>query len=75
MPIKKKLEAVPKKWYQKITPNQIGLGLVAITVICTVFCAYKATKAVEKNEVNNYVCKVVGSNPDEDVLALQCLTK
>ena len=74
MPRKKEvIQVVNKKWYQKITPNQIGLGLITLTLICTAFCAYKATIAVEKNEVNNYICKVVGA--EEDVMAFQCLTK
>ena len=32
-------------------------------------------ECVQKNVVNKYVCKIVGSVPDQDVLAVECLTK
>ena len=33
------------------------------------------TEYIEKGVVTNYVCKIVGAEPDENVVAVQCFTK
>lgn len=30
---------------------------------------------IEKGVVTNYVCKIVGAEPDQDIVAVQCFTK
>lgn len=30
---------------------------------------------IQKGVVTNYVCKIVGAEPDQDVIAVQCFTK
>lgn len=32
-------------------------------------------ECVQKNVINNYVCKIVGADPDQDMFAVECLTK
>ena len=58
------------------TKFYLGVALVTLGIIIGV-AVYnkKQPDYVKKNVVNQYVCKVVGSVPDEDILALECLTK
>jgi hypothetical protein len=54
----------------------LGVALVTLGVIIgVVVYGKKQPDYVKKNVVNQYVCKIVGSVPDEDILALECLTK
>ncbi len=56
------------------------LWTVVILVACLLagsaaYANSKKVEYVEKNIINNYVCKVLAANPDEDIFAVQCLTK
>lgn len=56
-----------------------AVGIIGI--LCVAFLARKESKEAEtveyiqKGVVTNYVCKIVGAEPEENVVAVQCFTK
>jgi len=79
--MKKKKEVVeaPKKWYHKLkTINWSNVLLSTLLISFTAFAvksSIEIRKAVKKEEVNNYVCQIVGSDQEVGILALKCMTK
>jgi hypothetical protein len=84
---KEKKVAMPEiknknKWWSGIKLPLVLISVGAIIFLSLLgFIGYQAnkteelTKCVKKGEVTNYVCKVVGAEPEENVVAVQCFTK
>ena len=75
---KKEVEQ-PKKWYHKLKTVNGGNIILFTTLVAMVSFAVKTSieirKTVKKEEVNNYVCQIVGSDQEMGILALRCMTK
>ena len=63
---------------QPKSKKKLWVGIAVVVCLLAGTAAYARTAKVEyvqKNVINNYVCKVLASNPDEDIFAVQCMTR
>ena len=63
---------------QPKSKKKLWVGIAVVVCLLAGTAAYARTSKVEyveKNVINNYVCKVLAADPDEDMFAVQCLTK
>lgn len=59
------------------------VGIVLLVVVAFFSVTYfwsknhkkEATEYISKGVVTNYVCKIVGADPETEMVAVQCLTK
>ncbi len=65
---------------QPVSKKKVVVAVIAGLAILSslVYCKHKLDsidQCVQKNIVNDYVCKVVGVSPDNEMFAVQCLTE
>jgi len=84
---KKKEVPMPKLDSKKILAKKkvvyyswIAVIVSVVGLFCLALWSKKESKKetveyIQKGTVTNYVCKIVGADPDEEVVAVQCYTQ
>lgn len=79
MPKKKKAqmpETTQKKSKKILIAGSIFItALILIGIYGFISVKEEQPEYVQKNVINNYVCKVVGMDSDQNMFAVECLTK